>query len=139
MLVAALVLTGGLGSAVARVSTSFPCRWQWDLHAGLRAGYVTAGSSADCAGRRGSLTLSARLLRWNPQSKTWHADRAQTRTWRDLSGNRYVELTERCTAATFRAVFGWTLRDTGGALVSRHAVRSGVLKVPGPDCRFQIG
>ena len=47
----------------------FPCRWRFDLEAGLRTGYVTAGNSADCSGRQGSLTLSVRLLRRAPASQ----------------------------------------------------------------------
>lgn len=124
---------------LVRSEASFPCRWNWSLQDGFRVGYITAANSADCAGRAGSLTLSARLLRWNPKTTKWHTDRAQTRTWTNLSGNRYVGLSERCVTATVRAEFGWILRDSGGSVVARHSVKSGSLKVPGPDCKISIG
>ena len=126
-------------SGYARGKSSFPCRWKWDLEAGLRDGYVTAANSADCGGRSGSLTLSARLLRWDPESKTWHTDRAQTRTWKNLRANRYVALAEPCAASTFRAVFSWILRNSRGSVVGRNTVRTGSVKVPGPDCKIGIG
>ena len=100
---------------------------------------MTAGNSANCGGRSGSLTLSARLLRWDPKSKRWHADKAQTKTFRDLRANRYLELAEPCVTSTVRAVFGWILRDSGGAVVARHSVKTGQLKVPGPGCKQGIG
>jgi hypothetical protein len=125
--------------AVVPPKASFPCRWRFDLEAGLRTGYVTAANSADCSGRRGSLTLSVRLLRWDPASKAWHTAKVQTKTWRNLGGNRYLELAKPCVVSTVRAVFGWTLRNTGGAIVSRHSVRTASLKVPGPDCKIGIG
>ena len=125
--------------AIAPAKTEFPCRWRFDLEAGLRTGYVTAANSADCSGRQGSLTLSVRLLRWDPASKAWHTAKVQTKTWRNLAGNHYLELAKPCTASTVRAVFGWTLRNTGGAIVSRHSVRTASLKVPGPDCKIGIG
>ena len=127
------------GPAVVRTRASFPCRWRFDLEAGLRTGYVTAANSADCSGRQGSLTLSVRLLRWDPASKAWHTAKVQTKTWRNLGGNRYLELAKPCVVSTVRAVFGWTLRNTGGAIVSRHSVRTASLKVPGPDCKIGIG
>jgi hypothetical protein len=130
------LVASGAGHAAG---TSFPCRWTWSLHDGLRAGYVTAGSNADCGGRSGSLTLSARLLRWDPNSKAWHTDRAQTKTWTDLRANRYVELAEPCVASTVRAVFGWILRDSSGAVVARNSVKTGSLKVPGPGCKIVFG
>jgi hypothetical protein len=123
----------------ARAKPAFPCRWRFDLEAGLRTGYVTAADSADCTGRRGSLTLSVRLLRLTPPSTVWHTAKAQTKTWRDLRGNHFLELARPCTASTVRAVFGWTLRNTGGAVVARHSLRTAALKVPGPDCRVTIG
>jgi hypothetical protein len=119
--------------------SSFPCHWNWTLQAGLREGYVTAGNNASCGGRSGSLTLSARLLRWNPRSKRWHTEKAQTRTWRDLRANRYLELAEPCVASTVRAVFVWILRDSGGTVVARNAIKTGSLKVPGPACKIGIG
>lgn len=126
-------------AAGSRASGSFPCSWKWDLEAGFRAGYVTAVNSANCAGRSGSLTLSVRLLRWNPKTRKWHLDKAQTRTFADLHSNRYLGLAERCSASTMRAEFGWILRDSGGSVVARHSIKSGTLKVPGPDCRIVIG
>jgi hypothetical protein len=142
-----LIVTFALGSAAlassgggyAAGTSSFPCRWNWDLQAGLRDGYVTAGASADCGARSGSLTLSARLLRWNPKSKRWHVDKAQTRTWRDLRAHRYIELAEPCVTSTVRAVFSWILRDTGGTVVARKTVKTGPVKVPGPGCKIGIG
>jgi hypothetical protein len=41
--------------------------------------------------------------------------------------------------STVRAVFGWTLRNTGGTVVGRHSLRTASLKVPGPDCKIAIG
>jgi hypothetical protein len=126
--------------AIAPAKTAFPCRWRFDLEAGLRTGYVTAGNSADCSGRQGSLTLSVRLLGLDPASKIWHTVRTQRKTWRVLRGNHFLEVERPCAvASTVRAVFGWTLRNTGGAIVSRHSVRTASLKVPGPDCKIGIG
>ncbi len=125
--------------AAVRPESSFPCRWNWSLQDGFRAGYITAVNSADCGGRQGRLTLSAQLLRWNPKTKKWHIDKSQTRTWTNLSGNRFVALAEPCVASTVRAVFSWTLRDTGGSVVARHSVKTATLKVPGPDCKISIG
>jgi hypothetical protein len=124
---------------VARAKATFPCRWRFDLEAGLRAGYVTAGNSADCSGRRGSLTLSVRLLRRTPPSPAWHTAKLRTKTWRNLRGNHFLEVARPCTASTVRAVFGWTLRNTGGAVVARHSLRTASLKVPGPACKIAIG
>jgi hypothetical protein len=78
-----------------------------------------------------------RLL--DPASRSWHTVKAQTKTWRVLRGNHYLELAKPCVVSTVRAVFGWTLRNTGGAIVSRHSVRTASLKVPGPDCKIGIG
>jgi hypothetical protein len=124
---------------VVRAKAAFPCRWRFDLEAGLRTGYVTAANSADCSGRQGSLTLSVRLLRWDPAGKAWHTAKVQTKTWRKLGGNRYLEVAKPCTVSTVRALFGWTLRNTGGALVARHSLRTASLKVPGPGCKIGIG
>jgi hypothetical protein len=136
------VLAGiGTGSAPARASRSggsFPCRWRWDLQAGLRDGFVTAANSADCSGRTGSLTLSVRLLRLNPKTRKWRADKKQTRTWSNLSRNRYIELSEKCVGGTVRAEFGWILRDSGGSVVARNAVRTPPYRDPGPGCRIGI-
>jgi hypothetical protein len=100
---------------------------------------VTAGNSADCRGRQGSLTLSVRLFRLDPASKTWHTVKAQAKTWRVLRGNHFLELATPCVVSTVRAVFGWTLRNTGGTVVGRHSLRTASLKVPGPDCKIGIG
>ena len=127
------------GPAVVRTKPSFPCRWRFDLEAGLRTGYVTAGNSADCRGRQGSLTLSVRLFRLDPASKTWHTVKAQAKTWRVLRGNHFLELATPCVVSTVRAVFGWTLRNTGGTVVGRRSLRTASLKVPGPDCKIAIG
>jgi hypothetical protein len=136
------VLAGiGIGSAPARAARSggsFPCRWRWDLQAGLRDGFVTAANSAECRGRTGSLTLSVRLLRLNPKTRKWRIDKKQTRTWSDLSRNRYIELFEKCVGGTVRAEFGWILRDSGGSVVARNAVRTPPYHDPGPGCRIGI-
>ncbi len=97
---------------------------------------MTVGNSAACSGRSGSLTLSVRLLGRTSPTKPWHVDRARARTFTDLRHNRYLVLEERCRASTVRAVFGWILRDSGGAVVSSYSVKTATLKVPGPDCRF---
>ena len=147
ILVVALAGVGVMGSQPAastamgrpevdaiRTVTSFPCRWNWDLQVGLRPGFVTASSSADCAGHRGSLTLRVRLLRLDPTTKIWATDRLQTRTWRDLRGSHFVAVRSPCAVSTVRAVFGWTLRNTRGKVVNRQTVRSGTLGDPGPGC-----
>ena len=100
---------------------------------------MTAGNSADCSGRQGSLTLSVRLLRLDPATKTWHTVKAQAKTWRVLRGNHFLELATPCVVSTVRAMFGWTLRNTGGTVVGRHSLRTASLKVPGPDCKIGIG
>ena len=105
----------------------------------MRPGYVTAGNNADCGGRRGSLTLGVRLLRLDPVTKAWHTDKKKTRTFRNLRKNRYLEIAEPCAAATFRAVFRWTLRNTSGAVVARHAVKTSSLVVNSPDCKITLG
>ena len=91
---------------------------------------MTAGNSADCSGRQGSLTLSVRLLRLDPASKTWHTAKAQTRTWRVLRGNHFLELATPCVVSTVRAVFGWTLRNTGGKIVGRRSLRTDRSRCP---------
>ena len=121
------------------LTSSFLCTWKWDLEAGLRTGYVTAGNSANCAGRQGSLTLSVHLLRLSPKSKKWNVDKAQTRTWTDLRANRYVEVAERCSKSTVRAVFDWVLRDTGRTVISRHSLTTASLKVPSAACQIGLG
>jgi hypothetical protein len=130
----ALAASGHAGAA-----GSFPCRWNWDLQSGLRTGYVTAGNSADCAGRGGSLTLGVRLLRRDPATPGWKTAKRRTRTFHHLSGSRFVEVATPCVPARFRAVMRWTLRDARGAIVARHVVRTGTITVPSPDCRVTIG
>lgn len=103
---------------VVRHTAAFPCRWRFDLEAGLRTGYVTAANSADCSGRQGSLTLSVRLLRWDPASKAWHTVKVQTKTWRHLDGNRYLELAKPCTVSTVRALA--VLAAGTSSLASEH-------------------
>ena len=140
VLAVALIVPAATSSrAGGAYGSSFRCRWAWDLQAGLREGYVTAGNSANCGGRSGSLTLSARLLRWDAKRKGWRTDKAQTRTWRDLRTNRYIEVAEPCRGATVRAVFGWILRDSGGAVVSRKSIRTASLKTPDRGCKQGIG
>jgi hypothetical protein len=129
----------GIGQPAKRVAStaaqSFPCPWHWNLYDGLRPGYVTARSNADCTGRQGSLTLSIRLQGRKRTDKRWHTDKVRTRTWRNLQGNHALTVAQRCAFETVRAVMRWTLRDTRGAVVARHVVRSGSLAVPGPGCR----
>jgi hypothetical protein len=105
----------------------------------MRPGYVTAGNNADCSGRRGSLTLSVRLLRWYPSSKSWQAVRTTAKTFKHINGNRSLEVATRCAAASFRAVFRWTLRDARGGVVARHIVKTSRLVVTSPDCRLILG
>jgi len=136
VILGALTVAPGGG---ARSAGSFPCQWKYDLEVGLRAGYVTAGESAACAGRLGRLTLSAQLFRWIPATGRWHLDRKQTTTFTNLSHNRYVELVERCRAGKVRAVFRWQLRDTGGRLVATNLIRTAPVGVPGPACQLTLG
>jgi hypothetical protein len=137
MLAATMLVVGG--PAMAGDSKPFPCRWNWSLLDGYRPGYVTAGNNADCGGRRGSLTLGVRLLKLDPVTKAWHTDKKKTRTFRILNKSRYLEIAEHCEAATFRGVFRWTLRNTSGAVVARHTVRSSSLVVKSPDCKITLG
>jgi hypothetical protein len=139
MKLAALLVTGiAMAAAHANAASSFPCRWNWDLHYGLRAGYVTAGNSADCAGRSGSLTLSVRLLQRDETTHTWTTVKKRTRTFHHLNGNRFVEVATPCVAAKFKAVMRWTLRNPGGA-AARHVVHTGTVTVPSPNCSFTLG
>lgn len=133
--IAAIVLAS---AASGRPASTFPCRWSYSLYDGLRKGFVTAGDNADCSGRQGSLTLSVRLLRLDPVTNTWHTAKNRSRRFRHLSGNRYVEVASPCVATSFRAVFRWTLRNPGGAVVARHRVSTPKLAVPGPDCQIML-
>jgi hypothetical protein len=124
--------------AAARAPSQFPCRWSWSLFDGMREGLVTAGANANCAGRRGSLTIGVRLLRQNPVTHAWHTVKARSRTFRRLGRSRFVEVASPCVPAVFRAVFRWTLRDTHGAVVARHRVRTQRLPVTSPACKLII-
>jgi hypothetical protein len=125
--------------ATAAHAPSFACPWSWALYDGLRPGSVTAGASANCAGRKGSLTLSLRLLSQKPGSTAWRTDVFRRKTWRRLRHDRFLNVAEPCVAEKVRAVFRWTLRDTRGTVVSRNVVRSGTLQVPGPGCKLTLG
>src|SRR6478752_3071292 len=114
LLIAVLSTGAGLAAGSVHAAQSFPCRWDWSLFDGLRQGYVTAGNTADCAGRQGSLTLSVRLLRQDPSTKTWRTVKTSSKTFKHISRTRSVEVATPCTAASFRGVFRWTLRDTRG-------------------------
>jgi hypothetical protein len=117
---------------------SFPCQWRWDLQAGLRSGYETAGASAYCGGRSGSLTISIKLSSWTAKTHKWRPAGSATQTFRDLSHNRYVEIARRCRTELVRGDFTWILRDGGGSVVARHSVR-GRTNVPGPNCQIHLG
>jgi hypothetical protein len=134
---AVMAMPSGSGArAPGHAASSFPCRWNWSLYDGMRPGYVTAGSNADCTGRQGSLTLSVRLLKLDPMTKAWHQVKAQTKTFRHLNGSRFVEVASPCVATSFRAIFRWTLRDARHVVVARHAVNTSKLVVTSPGCRF---
>jgi hypothetical protein len=133
--IAAVVLAS---TASGRAASTFPCRWSYSLYDGLRQGFVTAGDNADCSGRQGSLTLSVRLLRLDPATKTWHTVKNRSRRFRHLSGSRFVEVASPCAATSFRAVFRWTLRGPGGAVVARHRVSTRRLVVTSPDCQIVL-
>ena len=133
---AVVAMPSGSVLASGRAASSFPCRWSYSLYDGMRAGYVTAGNNADCTGRQGSLTLSVRLLKLDPMTKAWHNVKAQTKTFRHLNGNRFVEVATPCVVASFRAVFRWTLRDTRKVIVARHLVKTRKLVVDSGSCRF---
>jgi hypothetical protein len=130
------VIVCGVAAGAADVATagSFPCRWNYDLHAGLRDGYVTAGANASCGGRSGSLTLTVRLYGWTSTTKRWRVDRAQTKTYANLNGNRYVEVAERCRLGKARADFVWILRS-GGRVVARNVVHTAAIATA-PGCRL---
>ena len=115
---------------------SFPCRWNYDLHAGLREGYVTAGANASCGGRSGSLTLTVRLYGWSPTTKRSRVDRAQTKTFTNLAGNRYVDVAERCRLGKARADFVWVLRS-GGRIVARNVVHTAAIATT-PACHLVL-
>lgn len=128
-----------LAAAHSSAASSLPCRWNWDLLYGHRPGYVTAGDSADCFGRAGSLTLKVRLLRRDDSAQAWRTVKQQARTFHQLRTNRFVEVATPCVAATFKAVMRWTLRAPGGAVVGRKVVRTATITVPSPNCVFMPG
>jgi hypothetical protein len=135
---AAIVVVVPASAGAGRAASTFPCRWSYSLYDGMRKGFVTAGENADCSGRRGSLTLSVRLLRRDPATKVWHTAKTSTRTFRHLSGNRFAEVATPCAATSFRAVFRWTLRNTRGAVAARHRVRTPALVVTSPNCELVL-
>lgn len=133
-----LVIGIAIVAVHANAASSFPCRFNWALDYGHRPGFVTAGASADCGGRAGSLTLGVRLLRRDEATHAWNTVKRRTRTFHHLNGNRFVEVATPCAGARFKAVMRWTLRASGGAVVARHVVRTAVLAVPSPHCSFTI-
>lgn len=137
-LVVALFL-GTAGVSLARPN-AFPCRWNWDLRSGLPQGKVVAGFDADCSNYRGggTITISALLLRWDPQSGAWKRDRAQTKRWTNLKQRRYVELSRPCIPTKFKAQFHALLRSPGGSVVGTVSVKSRALRVVVPRT-FTIG
>jgi hypothetical protein len=135
---AVVAMLSGPVRASGRAASSFPCRWSYSLYDGMRKGYVTAGSNADCTGRQGSLRLSIRLLRLDPMTKVWRKVKAKTKSFTHLDGNRYVEIASPCVAAAFRAVFRWTLRDTRKVIIARHLVKTPKLVVVSPNCALTL-
>lgn len=124
--------------ARATMAHSFPCQWNWGLNDGLPAGYVNAGSSADCASDLGSLTLTIRLLSMKAGATRWKTDRLKSRTWRNSRGLKRLGIEKRCDYEKVRAVFWWTLHDGRGALIARHVLRTKALNVPGPGCSYGL-
>jgi hypothetical protein len=139
VLAVVIAATAVVGVGSGQAASAFPCRWNWSLFDGMRPGYVTAGSNADCTGRRGSLTLSIRVQKQDPATMAWQTVKARHKTFRHLNGNRGLDAATPCVAATFRGIFRWTLRDAGGAVVARHRVKSGKLVVTGPNCAITLG
>ena len=140
LLVVGLMLAATLSfAAAARPAAdvavgAFPCRWNYDLQVGLRAGYVTGGESANCAGRHGTLTLSAQLYRWIPAKRKWRLDRSVSRSWTNPTGNRFVTFQEHCAGGKVRATFSWVLRDGSRHVIARNSIRSTSVADPGPAC-----
>ena len=118
--------------------TSFPCRWNYNMYVGLRAGYVTGGENADCTGHQGTLTLVVQLFRWTPATAKWRLDRSETRSWRNPLGNRYVEFDERCSIGKTRATFTWALRDPAGRVVAHMSIKTSPVADPGPRCAYAL-
>jgi hypothetical protein len=120
----------------AAVTGLFPCRWNYNLYVGLRAGYETGGENADCAGTSGTLTLAARLYRSPPGTHTWRLTRSPARSWVNPTGNRYVEFSRACTTGRIRAVFTWALRDPRGHLVAHNTVVTAPINDTGRGCKY---
>jgi hypothetical protein len=123
-------------SARAAPAGSFPCRWNYTLYVGLHAGYETGGESADCTGRPGTLTLSARLYRLTPGSHTWRLADSTSRSWTNPTLNHYIELSKHCSLGKVRAVFNWTLDDRSGHLLAHNTVTTAPVDDPGPKCAY---
>lgn len=136
-IVAACTL-GAAEAAKTTVAGTFPCRWNYNLYVGLRAGYETGGENADCTGTPGTLTLAARLYRSQPGSHTWRLVRSPSRSWTHPTGNRFVEFSEPCTPGRIRAVFTWALHDPGGRIVARNIVTTAPINDTGPGCRYVL-
>jgi len=142
VIVLALAATVSSAAAARPASStavrSFPCRWNYDLQVGLRAGYVTGGESADCTGQQGTLTLSTQLYRWIPATRKWRLDRSVTRSWSNPAGNRFVTFQEHCALGKVRATFSWVLRDRSRRVIARNTIRSSSVADPGPGCAYVL-
>lgn len=109
------------------------------MFVGLPTGHVSAGASANCAGLAATLTVSVRVYHSSPTGgPEWHLDRAATRSWKNPTGNRYVELREPCSLGKNRAVFAWQLHDRAGRLIGRHLITTAAVADPGPTCAYQL-
>jgi hypothetical protein len=143
-LVIGLMFAATLSSAAAARPASavavsaFPCRWNYDLHVGLRAGYVTGGESADCTGQHGTLTLRTQLYRWIPAKRKWRLDRSASRSWLNPTGNRFVTFQEHCARGKVRATFSWVLRDGSRHVIAQNSIQSTSVADPGPGCAYAL-
>jgi hypothetical protein len=126
------------GMASAHRTSSFPCRWDYDLYTGLRPGYATGGMSANCFGRAGRLTMTGQWYRLTLVTKKWRLDRSQTRTWSSLGVKHYIEFQERCKPGRLKAVYTWLLRDTEGRVIARNVVKTAPINDPGPGCAYVL-
>lgn len=99
-----------------------------------------AGFTTDCSGYRGggTLTIAARLLKWNPRSKSWRVERTQTQRWTSFEQRRFVELRKPCSPGSFKATFNAVLRSSNGAVAGTVSVKSSALRVVVP-CIYSIG
>jgi hypothetical protein len=86
----------------------------------------------------GVLVLTAKLYRWDPQSRRWQRVGASTRRWRNFDVRNWVEVSKPCVATFFRAQFRAVLRSPWGRVVGRVSVRSGRLRVSVP-CVMTLG